>query len=339
MVFTRYTFTVAATLLLQTVAQQSNIVPEDMRGGFIGKGTEVQVSYTNDPANGFADGTTFDKNAVAQEPRFALGDSSGITPSVLHTVVMIDTTCPGKRVLHYARSNFKNNFDKTIIDTKSAALLDYKAPGSFGETGDNRQYSFLLYINPQRKQIDSLQLPAEGESFDVTKFQTDNGLSEPVAGVGMVIKLGGQADCGGDQPNGLPDNLPSARPPTSTAANSRPSTTLPPAGQRSTTAANAAPTISTIPGNNGTGNSTNRAPVSSGVRTTVPVPAASGNGNDGFATSTVVLSSAGPNEAAGATGAPSPSPAQQTTNAASGMLVHDGGLFGLLFVVAGLVMW
>lgn len=276
---------------------------------------------------------------MAQEPRFALGDSSGIAPSVLHTIVMIDTTCPGKRVLHYARSNFKNNFDKTIIDTKSAALLDYKAPGSFGETGDNRQYSFLLYINPQRKQIDSLQLPAEGEAFDVTKFQTDNGLPEPVAGVGMVVKLGGQADCGGDQPNGLPDNLPSARPPTSTAANSRPSTTLPPAGQRSTTAASAAPTISTIPGGNGSSNSTNNAPVPSSTRTTTAVAAPSGNGNGGLATSTVVLSSAGPDEAAGATGTPSTSPAQQTANAAPRMLVHDVGLFASLFTIAGFLLW
>lgn len=244
---------------------------------------------------------------------------------------MIDTTCPGKRVLHYARSNFKNNFDKTIIDTKSAALLDYKAPGSFGETGDNRQYSFLMYINPQRKQIDSLQLPAEGEAFDVTKFQTDNGLPEPVAGVGMVVKLGGQADCGGDQPNGLPDNLPSARPSASTAANSRPSTTLPPAGQRSTTAV---PSVSTVPGNNGT-----NATVPATTRTTVPVAASSGTENEGLATSTVVLSSAGPGDAAGASGTPGTSPAQQTANAAAGMLAHDLGVFAPLFAIAGLIMW
>jgi hypothetical protein len=232
---------------------------------------------------------------------------------------MIDTTCPGKRVLHYARSNFKNNFDKTIIDTKSAALLDYKAPGSFGETGDNRQYSFLMYINPQRKQIDSLQLPAEGEAFD------------PVAGIGMVVKLGGQADCGGDQPNGLPDNLPSARPPASTAANSRPSTTLPPAGQRSTTAV---PSVSTVPGNTGT-----NATVPATTRTTVPVAASSGTENEGLATSTVVLSSAGPGDAAGASGTPSTSPAQQTANAATAMLVHDLGIFAPLFAIAGLIMW
>lgn len=245
---------------------------------------------------------------------------------------MIDTTCPGKRVLHYARSNFKNNFDKTIIDTKTPALLDYKAPGSFGETGDNRQYSFLLYINPQRKQIDSLQIPAEGEAFDITKFQTDNGLPDPVAGIGMVVKLGGTADCGGDQPNGLPDNLPSARPSASSAAISRPSTTLPPAGQRSTTAA--VPSISTVPGNNGSNGT-----VPAASRTTVPAAASSGSENEGLATLTVVLSSAGPGDLAGAPGTPSSGPAQQTDNAAAGMHVHGLGVFAPFLAIAEMVMW
>jgi hypothetical protein len=52
----------AATLLHQTIAQQSNIVPQDLRGGFTSQGIEMQASYTNEAVNGFKDGTTFDKN-------------------------------------------------------------------------------------------------------------------------------------------------------------------------------------------------------------------------------------------------------------------------------------
>jgi hypothetical protein len=283
--------------------------------------------------------------AVSQEPTFALGDSSGIAPSVLYTLIMVDTTCPNKRVLHYARSNFKNNFDKTNIATESAALQDYKAPGAFGETGDTRQYSFLMYINPQRRQITSLQLPAEGEAFDVEKFQTDNGLQDPTAGVGMVVKLGGTADCGNDQPNGVPDSLPSPRPSRSTAA-ARPSqpaggassgaqaTSTTAAGQRPSTTANSAPTAS-VPGNGTSGGDSN-GPAPSGARTSGLVVASSAVQSGGLTTSTVVLS---PDGAAGVSGTPSASPAEQTTNAAPGMSADGYGLLASLFAMAGLVMW
>ena len=72
---------------------------------------------------------------------------------------MVDTTCPNARRLHYARANFKNNFDITNIATDSPPIVDYVAPGSVGEKGDNRQYSFLMYLNPGRKEITNLQLP------------------------------------------------------------------------------------------------------------------------------------------------------------------------------------
>ncbi|KAI4632546.1 uncharacterized protein J4E87_002020 [Alternaria ethzedia] len=112
---------------------------------------------------------------VAKEPTFALGDSSGISPGTLYTIIMVDSTCPNARKLHYARANFKNNFDITNIETDSPAVLDYVAPGSVGEKGDDRQYSFLMYTNPGRKEITDLQLPGDDEAFDITKFQDDNG--------------------------------------------------------------------------------------------------------------------------------------------------------------------
>jgi hypothetical protein len=269
---------------------------------------------------------------------------------------MVDTTCPDKRVLHYARSNFKNNFDITNIDTKSAPILDYKAPGSLGETGDNRQYSFLMYVNPQRKQIDNLQLPAEGEAFDVKKFQTDNGLQDPTAGVGMVVKLGGQADCGGDSPNTVPDNLPSARPPRSSNANARPTSpveagsstsaaasTFASAAQPASSAANNSPTTTSVPSNNTPGDDSEDTPASSGARTSDLVVASSVLQGGGLATSTVVLSSASPDDGAGAgAGAsrtPSASPVQQSTNAAPGMNTDGLGMIAPLFAVAGLILW
>ncbi|KAF2027533.1 hypothetical protein EK21DRAFT_22689, partial [Setomelanomma holmii] len=186
---------VISALLQLTAAQQSTIVPDDLQSGFSDSDVEIQVSYTNQAVDGFKDGTSFTKDAITKEPTFALGDSSGISPTTLYTIIMLDTTCPNKRVLHYARANFKNNFDITNIATTSAPLFEYKAPGAFGETGDARQYSFLMYVNPQRKQIDSLQLPGEGEAFDVKKFEADNGLQDAAAGVGMVVKLGGTVNC------------------------------------------------------------------------------------------------------------------------------------------------
>jgi hypothetical protein len=129
---------------------------------------------------------------------------------------MVDTTCPNARKLHYARANFKNNFDITNIDTKSAPLMEYKAPGAFGEKGDNRQYTFLMYINPNRDEISELEMPEEGQDFDIKQFQDGNGLRDAIAGVGMVVKLGGEADCGGDKVNQLPSSLPTPAPAKST---------------------------------------------------------------------------------------------------------------------------
>jgi hypothetical protein len=347
-----------ATLLQHTVAQQSNIVPEDLRDGFGSEETGVQVSYTNEAVNGFRDGTLFSKDgetsytnivdkinlyaaAVSKEPTFALGDSSGISPGVLYTIIMVDTTCPNKRVLHYARANFKNNFDITNINTTTAPLLDYKAPGSFAETGDNRQFSFLMYMQPQRKQIDSLKMPADGEAFDAKKFHSDNGLQEPIAGVGMVVKLGGQADCGGDQPNGVPDALPSPRPPLSSVTNAVPTSpagasssaqVITSVGQRTSEAAKTTPT--SVPGNNSNGTLTSSRALTSGL-----VTVSSADLSDGPATATLVLTSAGPDGTVGASGTPSASPAQQTANSAPVVFANGGRFLASLLAVIGLVMW
>ncbi|KAH7361223.1 hypothetical protein BKA66DRAFT_514721 [Pyrenochaeta sp. MPI-SDFR-AT-0127] len=311
-----------ATLVSLTGAQ---IVPEDLRGGFNTKGKEIQVSYVGEAVNGFRDGTSFEKDAVTSEPTFALGDSSGISPSTLYTILMVDTTCPNARKLHYARANFKNNFNGVNIETQAAALLDYKAPGAFGEAGDNRQYSFLLYTNPGRKQIDQLKLPAEGENFDVKQFQDDNGLSDASAGVGMVVKLGGTADCGGDSANTVPENLPTPRPPQISSARAPTSN----AGQQPSNQASATPTGGAQqPAPTGSGRTSNLVVASSVLESDAPGPST--------ITSTIILSSR-----PGGAGTPTASASliQQTTNAAPGMSVPGGAAMVPLFAVAGALFW
>ncbi|CAN9439514.1 unnamed protein product [Alternaria alternata] len=242
--------TLIAALLTFTVAQDETIIPDDLQSGFRPDGDEVQVSFTGDAVNGFKDGTVFEKEAVAEEPTFALGDSSGISSSTLYTIIMVDTTCPDSRRLHYARANFKYNFEITNINTSSPALLDYIAPGSVEEKGDNRQYSFLMYTNPGRKEITNLQLPGDNEAFDVAQFQNDNGLGDAMAGVGMVVKLGGEADCTGGNAEALPSNLPTPRPAKSTAVEV--STTLSPENATASVVPTPAPTSSRSPANSNT---------------------------------------------------------------------------------------
>ncbi|EFQ96583.1 hypothetical protein PTT_00415 [Pyrenophora teres f. teres 0-1] len=174
--------------------QKASIMPADLQVGF--SSDKVQVSFTDEAINGFQDGTVFTEQEVAKEPTFALGDSNGISPETLYTIIMVDTTCEDARTLHFAQANFKNNFDVTNIASETEAALPYIAPGSLGETGDGRQYSFMMYEHRGRKEITELQLPAEGEAFDVKVFQAENGLPDAMAGVAMVVDLEGEVNCG-----------------------------------------------------------------------------------------------------------------------------------------------
>ncbi|KAJ4369193.1 hypothetical protein N0V83_006278 [Neocucurbitaria cava] len=345
----------AAAVLSVTRAQQSStIVPQDLQTGFKSSDKQVQVSYTNDAVEGFVDGTSFDKDAVTKEPTFALGDSSGITPSTLYTMIMIDTTCPNARKLHYARANFKNDFNVVNIETQSAALLDYKAPGSFGETGDNRQYTFLMYTNPARKQIDQLKLPADGENFDVKQFQSDNGLNDASAGVGMVVKLGGTADCGSDQSNSAPAAQSSTAQASSTDAGLASTAVSSAAEQQSSSVASAtqtedasqsgetvSPSSSALDGSQ-VGNSTSpsttsaRQPSDSVAATSVLQTDAPGPST---ITSTVVLSSRPGGASASGSQTASASPALQTQNAAPRLATGHGVVMVPLLAVAGVLLW
>lgn len=330
------------TLLSSALAQASDIIPSDLSAGF--KKEEVQVSFSGRAQEGFASGTTFEKDGVATEPTFALGDSDGISPSTRYTLIMIDTTCTNARKLHYARSNFKFAFaGGTNIETESAPLLEYKAPGALGEQGDDRQYVFLMYTNPQRREYAEMQLPTEGEVFDVKKFQGDNGLKDPVAGVGMVVKLGGTADCGGGGAISVPSELPSAAPTTSSAPvpassairsvaasvtasaqlSSQPGSVLvpsstPPAGDEEQ---DAAPTSAI--------SATEILSVSSAVQTDDPEPTS--------AAPIATLSSV----RASVTASPTTSggPLEQTANAAPGTSAAPARLVAPVLLIAGVLLW
>mgnify|MGYP004502567259 CR=1 FL=1 len=332
------TITVAA-LFSTALAQTPNIIPSDLSAGFTKK--EVQVSFSAKAVDGFASGTTFEKDAVASEPTFALGDSNGISPSTRYTLIMVDTTCINARKLHYARSNFKFSFaGGTNIESDSPPLLEYSAPGAFSEQGDDRQYVFLMYTNPQRREFAEMQLPAEGEVFDVKKFQGDNGLKDPVAGVGMVVTLGGITDCGGEGANQLPSGLPTAAPATSSGGVSTPirssaaSTTTPVQSLSLPGSASVSP--STLSG----GDEEQSVTPTSAVET--PVSAASSTAlqtdeaDSTSATSIATLSSV----RATSTGSPTTSggPLEQTANAAPGILPGQGSFVAQLLVVAGALM-
>lgn len=322
------------TLLTTAHAQNPSIIPTDLSTGFNKK--EVQVSFSNKATDGFTSGTSFSRDAVANEPTFALGDSNGIAPSTRYTLIMVDTTCPSARKLHYVRSNFKFSFaGGTNIETESAPLVEYKAPGALGEQGDQRQYVFLMYTNPQRKEFAEMQTPAEGEVFDVKKFQGDNGFKDPVAGVGMVVQLGGTADCGSEGANQLPEDLPTAAPGTSQGVAS---TTRAAAPSQTLVSSSGAPVPSpTLSGGDG-----QQGPAPTTIASTA-VPAVS---SPALQTDETAPTSANPVNSftsvrATIPGSPTTSsaPLEQTANAAPGTMVRNGALMAQLLLVAGGLGW
>lgn len=327
----------ATLFLTTTLAQTPNIIPTDLTTGFNDK--EVQVSFTSNAANGFLSGTTFSPSAVANEPTFALGDSNGISPSTLYTLLMIDVTCPSARKLHYARSNFQFAFaGSTGIETESAPLLEYKAPGAFGEKGDERRYVFLMYTNPQRRRIESMRLPGEGEVVDVKKLQGDNGLGDPVAGLGMVVRLGGTANCDSG-----------ASGPGSGGVSAAPSSTglagVSTAGTSSTTRASSAGVSTTL----STPSASGSVPLSSSGSGDLLSLVPSASDTEQPATSTELVET--PLSTDDAT-APSLTPpagtsatltssavGEQTANAAPEMMIRPGTVAVGLCVIAGIFVW
>jgi hypothetical protein len=330
--------TAAIAALLSTVlAQTPNIIPSDLSAGFNKK--EVQVSFSSKAVDGFASGTTFEKDTVATEPTFALGDSNGISPSTRYTLIMVDTTCTNARKLHYVRSNFKFSFaGGTNIETDSAPLLDYMAPGALGEQGDDRQYVFLMYTNPQRREFAEMQLPAEGEVFDVKKFQGDNDLKDPVAGVGMVVKLGGTADCGEEGANPVLTGLPSAAPITSSAAAS---SAIRSSAASATTPAQTSPQSSAPSSAMSDSNEEQDPTPTSATATSNPVAASSALQTDETEPTSAALVTTLSSVQASVTGSPTSSGGllEQTANAAPGIPIVRDAFFAPILMIAGILVW
>ncbi|KAF3052189.1 hypothetical protein E8E11_008203 [Didymella keratinophila] len=334
--------TAILTLFSPALAQTPSTIPPDLSASFT---KEVQVSFSNNAVTGFASGTTFPASAVSNEPTFALGDSNGISPSTLYTLLMVDTTCPNARTLHYLRSNFKFAFaGGTNIETDSAPLLDYKPPGAFQEKGD-RQYVFLMYTNPQRREIREVRLPAEGEAFDVKTFQADNGLNEPVAGVGMVVQLSGTADCeGGDaRPS---TGVSSAAPASTSRAGStaiRSSAVSAEAPSQTATSASAATSAAIAPASSSAlsaGEDVQGASSTSAIGTQAPESSSPALQTDETEPSTVISTATLTSVRASNTESPTTSGGalEQTANAAAGSSVRDAYIVPAL-VLAGAIVW
>ncbi|KAF2272879.1 uncharacterized protein EI97DRAFT_436490 [Westerdykella ornata] len=218
---------------------------------------------------------------------------------------MLDTTCASSPRLHYARANFRYNFEIVKIESQTTPALAYQAPGAFGETGDQRQYSFLMYNQPGFRDLTDLKVPGDGQAFDAEKFKSDNGLADPVAGVGMVVKLSGETSCdgqtvpppsnGGNAPPAAPSaappapSAPPAQGPTSSAGGARPQPTPAPAPAPGSPEPSAAPTST------------------SAVRQTPAVPSPSPASSPSAAQSTATSQSTGDEEQAASTSAPASS--------------------------------
>ncbi|KAF2873266.1 hypothetical protein BDV95DRAFT_627972 [Massariosphaeria phaeospora] len=343
-----------AAAVVQVAIAQSTI-PQDLSSVF-STSTDVQVSFTGEAQNGFQDGTEFSKEEVAQVPEFALGDSSGISTSARYTILMVDTTCDDARKLHYAKANFQVS-QGVKIESEAEPALTYAAPGSFGETGDDRKYTFLMYNHPRQAEVSDLKLPEGDEAFDAKKFQDDNGFKDPVAGLGMVVKLGGQSSCDGSSSNPTLDTPESSSAAVSSAAPSATPSATPSAAPSATPSVSpsAEPTSSVV----ASATDAPEAPASTPEASQPPAgeedtPSASGSvrkpavatsvvqsNGPSSPSSTVFLTSVQPDApiaSGNATTPTRPTPAEQTVNAASALSLGATVLVPVM-AFAGFFAW
>ena len=185
---------------------------------------------------------------VSEEPTFALGDSDGIAPANVFTILMIDTTDDNTRTLQYARSNFKHSTG-VKLESETQPLVEYKAPGAAGESGGERKLTFLMFRNPERTPVESLELPGDGEAFDVKKFQDDNGFQDATGGLAMVVSLDGTDGPAPSSSATSAQRTTATAAPSSTNAPVAPSSTNAPVAPSSTNAP-AAPTSAVAPSSN-----------------------------------------------------------------------------------------
>ncbi|KAI9731183.1 MAG: hypothetical protein M1834_005376 [Cirrosporium novae-zelandiae] len=167
-------------------------VPSDLSTNFNTNSISLQVSYTNDSASGFLDGSTLTTQETSQLPIFALGDSSGVNTSLKFLILLLDTTLPTNRTLHYLQTDFAATEIKTGIASDAQPAFPYQAPGTLGEASGAHVYSFLLYTQPSDFLVDDI--PSVGDAIDIESFQSANGLDDAEAGVAMVVDIGGSSN-------------------------------------------------------------------------------------------------------------------------------------------------
>lgn len=184
----------ALAVTLRLAVPQSDI-PNSLTAGFT-SALQLQASFTNNPSEGFADGTKFKQTDTTGNPTFALGDASGVNTAISFCILLVDTTCPNSFALHFAQTSFKADGDKTQLGTTGQPAFAYAAPGSFGEKGQ-RQYAFLMYTQPSDT-FTFKGLPQKGAAFDINSFESTNGLKDAKAGTSFSVDLGGATGCDGN---------------------------------------------------------------------------------------------------------------------------------------------
>jgi hypothetical protein len=81
--------------------------------------------------------------------------------------------------------------------------MKWMAPGSLGDMGANRQYTFLMYEQPG--QFMAKAMPQQGQPINMQDFVQQNGLQNAVAGQTMVVNTQNAAQLGmGSSMSGMP---------------------------------------------------------------------------------------------------------------------------------------
>ena len=185
----------AASLLAAALASE---VPSSLSSDFDLETIGLQVNFEGNRFAGIADGTDVSLADAANQPVFALTDSSGVSTVIQFMIMMLDTTDTNNFVMHFLQTNFKADGEQTGISSTSKPLVPYQKPGSFGETGQ-KQYSFLLF---QQTSNQVSGLPNAGSSFDVSNFISQNGLRNARAGLAINVNVDGSGTASGSSGNG-----------------------------------------------------------------------------------------------------------------------------------------
>ena len=139
-------------------------------------------------------------------------------------IMMIDTTT-NNRVLHYMQGDFQATEDKTAIASSAKPLLAYKAPGTLGDTGSTRDYTFLMY--QQKDGFKASDMPSLGSTFDIKSFMSSSGLDDALAGIAMSVQVSGGSNSAASSQGAASSTAQSTAQQTTTAATpASPSTTI-----------------------------------------------------------------------------------------------------------------